>query len=38
MRRCGNAVSSDSDLIPSETFIQKKRGIALDDCEKEEFD
>ena len=38
MSRSGNAVSSYSDLNPSETLVQKKRGIALNDCEKEEFD
>ena len=38
MRRSGNAVSSYSDLNPSETLVRKKRGIALNDGEKEEFD
>ena len=38
MRMSGNAVSSHSSLIPSETLYEKKRGIALADCEKEEFD
>ena len=27
MRRCGNAVSSDSDLIPSETLYKKRGGL-----------
>ena len=36
--RSGNAVSSYSDLIPSETLEPKKSGIAFVDCEKEEFD
>ena len=31
--RSGNAVPSHSGLIPSETFVRKKRGIALADCE-----
>ena len=38
MRRSGNAVSSYNDLNPSETLVRKKRGIALNDGEKEEFD
>ena len=35
--RSGCAVSSHSVLIPSETVYEKK-GIALADCEKGEFD
>ena len=38
MMRSGNAVSSHSGLIPPETLVRKKRGIAPADCEKEEFD
>ena len=38
MMRFGNAVSSHGGLIQSETLVRKKRGIALADCEKEEFD
>ena len=34
--RSGCAASSHSDLIPSETV--RKKGIALADCEKGEFD
>ena len=39
MMRSGNAVSSHSGLIPSETLHQKiKSGMALVDCKTEEFD
>ena len=37
MMRSGNAVSSHSGLILPETLVRKKRGIALADCEEEEF-
>ena len=33
-----NTVSSRSGLISVETVYKKKGGIALTDCEKEEFD
>ena len=38
MMRSGNAVSSQNNLIPSESVYEKSRGIASADCEKEEFD
>lgn len=34
----GNAVSSLSGLIPFDTVCEKKRGVALADFGKEEFD
>ena len=37
MMRSGCAVSSHSNLIPSET-VHEKKGIALANCEKGEFD
>ena len=36
--RSRNAVSYDSDLIPSEALYKKRGGLLLNDCEKEEFD